>query len=202
MEEEGGGGGEPMMDDQNHNNWGAGGYGRHLLGSAAGQVGDRFLHEAAAGTPAGTELSVANGMLQGCEPGGASCKGGAGAIAAAININASTSKFRESPPCPSPRCSGAHGGASPRAAPRASPAPGLRWPRCPLLASPKHVALLRSVLRRVLAWVLVPEASRSEFGRVKAPWEEKITFLAHTPSSLRSWRGDVVGLAVELGERV
>ncbi|KAM4669006.1 CDK2-associated and cullin domain-containing protein 1 isoform 4-T4 [Amazona ochrocephala] len=93
MEEEGGGGGEPMMDDQNHNNWGAGGYGRHLLGSAAGQLGDRFLREAAAGTPAGTELSEANGMLQGCEPGGASCKGGAGAIAAAININASTSKF-------------------------------------------------------------------------------------------------------------
>ncbi|XP_057273230.1 CDK2-associated and cullin domain-containing protein 1 isoform X3 [Pezoporus wallicus] len=94
MEEEGGGGGgEPMMDDQNHNNWGAGGYGRHLLGSAAGQVGDRFLREAAAGTPAGTELSEANGMLQGCEAGGASCKGGAGAIAAAININASTSKF-------------------------------------------------------------------------------------------------------------
>ncbi|KAM9010729.1 CDK2-associated and cullin domain-containing protein 1 isoform 3-T3 [Ara ararauna] len=93
MEEEGGGGGEPMMDDQNHNNWGAGGYGRHLLGSAAGQLGDRFLREAAAGTPAGTELSEANGVLQGCEPGGASCKGGAGAIAAAININASTSKF-------------------------------------------------------------------------------------------------------------
>uniref|UniRef100_A0A8B9FDZ8 CDK2 associated cullin domain 1 n=1 Tax=Amazona collaria TaxID=241587 RepID=A0A8B9FDZ8_9PSIT len=93
MEEEGGGGGEPMMDDQNHNNWGAGGYGRHLLGSAAGQLGDRFLREAATGTPAGTELSEANGMLQGCEPGGASCKGGAGAIAAAININASTSKF-------------------------------------------------------------------------------------------------------------
>ncbi|XP_061220207.1 CDK2-associated and cullin domain-containing protein 1 isoform X2 [Neopsephotus bourkii] len=93
MEEEGGGGGEPMMDDQNHNNWGAGGYGRHLLGSAAGQVGNRFLREAAAGTPAGTELSEANGMLQGCEPEGASCKGEAGAIAAAININASTSKF-------------------------------------------------------------------------------------------------------------
>ncbi|XP_065528440.1 CDK2-associated and cullin domain-containing protein 1 isoform X3 [Lathamus discolor] len=93
MEEEGGGGGEPMMDDQNHNNWGAGGYGRHLLGSAAGQVGDRFLREAAAGTAAGTELSEANGVLQGCDPGAASCKGGAGAIAAAININASTSKF-------------------------------------------------------------------------------------------------------------
>ncbi|XP_033917942.1 CDK2-associated and cullin domain-containing protein 1 isoform X2 [Melopsittacus undulatus] len=91
MEEEGGG--EPMMDDQNHNNWGAGGYGRHLLGSAAGQLGDRFLREAAAESSAGSDLSEANGMLQGCEPGGASCKGGAGAIAAAININASTSKF-------------------------------------------------------------------------------------------------------------
>ncbi|XP_030342442.1 CDK2-associated and cullin domain-containing protein 1 isoform X2 [Strigops habroptila] len=94
MEEEGGGGGEPMMDDQNHNNWGAGGYGRHLLGpAAAAPLGDRFLREAAAGTPAGTELSEANGVLQGCEPGGAAGKGGAGAIAAAININASTSKF-------------------------------------------------------------------------------------------------------------
>ncbi|NXA20983.1 CACL1 protein, partial [Ibidorhyncha struthersii] len=40
MEEEGGGGGcEAMMDDQNHNNWGAGGYGRPLLGPAAAPLG-------------------------------------------------------------------------------------------------------------------------------------------------------------------
>ncbi|KAM6391189.1 CDK2-associated and cullin domain-containing protein 1 isoform 2-T2 [Pluvialis apricaria] len=94
MEEEGGGGGgcEAMMDDQNHNNWGAGGYGRHLLGSAAAPLGDRLLHGATAEPPAGPELPAmpeANGVLRGCEPG----KGGAGAIAAAININASTSKF-------------------------------------------------------------------------------------------------------------
>lgn len=95
MEEEGGGGGcEAMMDDQNHNNWGAGGYGRHLLGPAAAPLGDRLLHGATAEPPAGPELPAmpeANGVLRGCEPG----KGGAGAIAAAININASTSKFRE-----------------------------------------------------------------------------------------------------------
>ncbi|XP_075279937.1 CDK2-associated and cullin domain-containing protein 1 isoform X3 [Opisthocomus hoazin] len=90
MEEEGGGGGccEAMMDDQNHNNWGSGGYGRQLLGPAAAPLGDRLLRGAAAGPPAGPE---ANGVLRGCEAakGGA----GAGAIAAAININASTSKF-------------------------------------------------------------------------------------------------------------
>lgn len=95
MEEEGGSGGcEAMMDDQNHNNWGAGDYGRHLLGPAAAPLGDRLLHGPAAGPTAGTELPAvpeANGVLRGCEPG----KGGAGAIAAAININASTSKFRE-----------------------------------------------------------------------------------------------------------
>ncbi|XP_050754830.1 CDK2-associated and cullin domain-containing protein 1 isoform X2 [Gymnogyps californianus] len=96
MEEEGGGGCEAMMDDQNHNNWGAGGYGRHLLGPAAAPLGDRLLRGAAAGPPAGPELPAvpeANGVLRGCEPGGAGSKGGAGAIAAAININASTSKF-------------------------------------------------------------------------------------------------------------
>ncbi|XP_074882584.1 CDK2-associated and cullin domain-containing protein 1 isoform X1 [Buteo buteo] len=100
MEEEGGGGCEAMMDDQNHNNWGAGGYGRHLLGPAAAPLGDRLLRgaaAAAAGPPAGPELPAvaeANGVLRGCEPGAAAAgKGGAGAIAAAININASTSKF-------------------------------------------------------------------------------------------------------------
>ncbi|KAM6265313.1 CDK2-associated and cullin domain-containing protein 1 isoform 1-T1 [Spheniscus humboldti] len=97
MEEEGGGGGcEAMMDDQNHNNWGAGGYGRHLLGPAAAPLGDRLLRGAAAGPPAGPELPAvpeANGVLRGCEPGGATGKEGAGTIAAAININASTSKF-------------------------------------------------------------------------------------------------------------
>ncbi|NXL45073.1 CACL1 protein, partial [Podilymbus podiceps] len=96
MEEEGGGGCEAMMDDQNHNNWGAGGYGRHLLGPGAGPLGDRLLRGAAAGPPAGPELPAvpeANGVLRGCEPGGGASKGGAGAIAAAININASTSKF-------------------------------------------------------------------------------------------------------------
>uniref|UniRef100_A0A8D0EPM9 CDK2-associated and cullin domain-containing protein 1 n=1 Tax=Strix occidentalis caurina TaxID=311401 RepID=A0A8D0EPM9_STROC len=96
MEEEGGGGCEAMMDDQNHNNWGAGGYGRHLLGPAAAPLGDRLLRGPAAGPPAGPELPAvpeANGVLRGCEPGGAAGKGGAGAIAAAININASTSKF-------------------------------------------------------------------------------------------------------------
>ncbi|XP_072726608.1 CDK2-associated and cullin domain-containing protein 1 isoform X2 [Ciconia boyciana] len=96
MEEEGGGGCEAMMDDQNHNNWGAGGYGRHLLGPAAAPLGDRLLRGAAAGPPAGPELPAvpeANGVLRGCEPGGGAGKGGAGAIAAAININASTSKF-------------------------------------------------------------------------------------------------------------
>lgn len=101
MEEEGGGGCEAMMDDQNHNNWGAGGYGRHLLGPAAAPLGDSLLRgaAAAAGPPAGPELPAvaeANGVLRGCEPGAAAAgKGGAGAIAAAININASTSKFRE-----------------------------------------------------------------------------------------------------------
>ncbi|NXV40173.1 CACL1 protein, partial [Uria aalge] len=92
MEEEGGSGVcEAMMDDQNHNNWGAADYGRHLLGPAAAPLGDRLLHGPAAGPTAGTELPAvpeANGVLRGCEPG----KGGAGAIAA-ININASTSKF-------------------------------------------------------------------------------------------------------------
>ncbi|XP_025922845.1 CDK2-associated and cullin domain-containing protein 1 isoform X2 [Apteryx mantelli] len=101
MEEEGGGGCEAMMDDQNHNNWGAGGYGRHLLGPAAAPLGDRFLRGAAgglgpAGPPAAPQLPMApeaNGVLRSCDPGGAAGKGGAGAIAAAININASTSKF-------------------------------------------------------------------------------------------------------------
>ncbi|NXL56637.1 CACL1 protein, partial [Chordeiles acutipennis] len=95
MEEEGGGGCEAMMDDQNHNNWGAGGYGRHLLGPAAPPLGERFLR-GTAGPPAGPELPTvpeANGVLRGCEPGDAAGKGGAGPIAAAININASTSKF-------------------------------------------------------------------------------------------------------------
>ncbi|XP_054687757.1 CDK2-associated and cullin domain-containing protein 1 isoform X2 [Grus americana] len=94
MEEEGGC--EAMMDDQNHNNWGAGGYGRHLLGPAAAPLGDSLLRGAVAGPPTGPELPAvpeANGVLRGCEPGGAAGKGGAGAIAAAININASTSKF-------------------------------------------------------------------------------------------------------------
>ncbi|NXC16501.1 CACL1 protein, partial [Corythaeola cristata] len=99
MEEEGGGGGcEAMMDDQNHNNWGAGGYGRHLLGPAATPLGDHLLRGAADGPPTGPELPAvpeANGVLRGCEPEGAAGKGGAGAIAAAININASTSKFRD-----------------------------------------------------------------------------------------------------------
>lgn len=99
MEEEGGGGGcEAMMDDQNHNNWGAGGYGRHLLGpTTAAPLGDRLLR-GPAGPPAGPLLPVepeANGVLRGCDPAGAAGKGGPGAIAAAININASTSKFRE-----------------------------------------------------------------------------------------------------------
>ncbi|KAM6265873.1 CDK2-associated and cullin domain-containing protein 1 isoform 2-T2 [Porphyrio hochstetteri] len=96
MEEEGGGGCEAMMDDQNHNNWGAGSYGRHLLSPAAAPLGDRLLHGAVAGPPAGPELPAVpepNGVLRGCEPGGAAGKGGAGAIAAAININASASKF-------------------------------------------------------------------------------------------------------------
>ncbi|XP_054019809.1 CDK2-associated and cullin domain-containing protein 1 isoform X2 [Dryobates pubescens] len=96
MEEEGGGGCEAMMDDQNHNNWGAGGYGRHLLGPAAAPLGDRLLRSPAAGPSCEPELPMvpeANGVLRGCEPGGAAGKGGAGAIAAAININASTSKF-------------------------------------------------------------------------------------------------------------
>ncbi|XP_068807713.1 CDK2-associated and cullin domain-containing protein 1 isoform X2 [Struthio camelus] len=100
MEEEGGGC-EAMMDDQNHNNWGAGGYGRHLLGPAAAPLGDRLLRGAAGGLgpggpPAAPQLPMApeaNGVLRGCDPGGAAGKGGAGAIAAAININASTSKF-------------------------------------------------------------------------------------------------------------
>ncbi|XP_042674282.1 CDK2-associated and cullin domain-containing protein 1 isoform X2 [Centrocercus urophasianus] len=94
MEEEGGG--EAMMDDQNHNNWGAGGYGRHLLGPAtAAPLGDRLLR-GPAGPPAGPLLPVepeANGVLRSCDPAGAAGKGGPGAIAAAININASTSKF-------------------------------------------------------------------------------------------------------------
>ncbi|XP_021253589.1 CDK2-associated and cullin domain-containing protein 1 isoform X2 [Numida meleagris] len=95
MEEEGGGGGgcEAMMDDQNHNNWGAV---RHLLGPAtAASLGDRLLR-GPAGPPAAPLLPVepeANGVLRGCEPAGAAGKGGPGAIAAAININASTSKF-------------------------------------------------------------------------------------------------------------
>uniref|UniRef100_A0A669PWI2 CDK2 associated cullin domain 1 n=1 Tax=Phasianus colchicus TaxID=9054 RepID=A0A669PWI2_PHACC len=96
MEEEGGGGCEAMMDDQNHNNWGAGSYGRHLLGPAtAAPLGDRLLR-GPAGPPAGPLLPVepeANGVLRGCDPAGSAGKGGPGAIAAAININASTSKF-------------------------------------------------------------------------------------------------------------
>ncbi|XP_065494936.1 CDK2-associated and cullin domain-containing protein 1 isoform X2 [Caloenas nicobarica] len=86
MEEEGSGGCEAMMDDQNHNNWGASGYGRHLLGPAGG----RLPHGPAAASP---ELPEHNGVLRGCEAGGGPGKGAAGAIAAAININASTSKF-------------------------------------------------------------------------------------------------------------
>ncbi|NXN97746.1 CACL1 protein, partial [Rhinopomastus cyanomelas] len=93
MEEEGGC--EAMMDDQNHNNWGASGYGRHLLAPTAAPLGDRLL--CTAGPPAGAPLPTvpeANGVLRGCDPGGAAGKGAAGAIAAAaININASTSKF-------------------------------------------------------------------------------------------------------------
>ncbi|XP_042645934.1 CDK2-associated and cullin domain-containing protein 1 isoform X2 [Tyto alba] len=87
---------EAMMDDQNHNNWGAGGgggYGRHLLGPAAPPVAGRLLRGPAAGPPPAPPLPPlpeANGVLRGCEP---PSKGGAGAIAAAININASTSKF-------------------------------------------------------------------------------------------------------------
>lgn len=81
MEEEGGGGGggggEAAMDDQNHNNWGSGGgYERHLLG-------DRLLR----GSP------PLAGPAEAAHRGAAAP--GAGAIAAAININASTSKFRE-----------------------------------------------------------------------------------------------------------
>ncbi|XP_053927594.1 CDK2-associated and cullin domain-containing protein 1 isoform X2 [Cuculus canorus] len=90
MEEEGGGG-EAMMDDQNHNNWG-GGYGRQLLGPPA-PLGDRLLRGAATGSQVGPSLPAlpeANGVLRGCDTAG---KGGAGAIATAININASTSKF-------------------------------------------------------------------------------------------------------------
>ncbi|XP_061857584.1 CDK2-associated and cullin domain-containing protein 1 isoform X3 [Colius striatus] len=88
MEEEGGGGCEAMMDDQNHNNWGAGGYGRHLLRPAAGPLGDCLQPPPGPQLPTGPE---ANGVLRGCEPGAAASRGGAGAIAAAIN--ASTSKF-------------------------------------------------------------------------------------------------------------
>uniref|UniRef100_A0A8B9DAK6 CDK2-associated and cullin domain-containing protein 1 n=1 Tax=Anser cygnoides TaxID=8845 RepID=A0A8B9DAK6_ANSCY len=97
MEEEGGGGGggggvEAAMDDQNHNNWGSGGgYGRHLLG-------DRLLR-GPAGSPPLPGAAEANGVLRGAETPGGAHRGaagpaaGAGAIAAAININASTSKF-------------------------------------------------------------------------------------------------------------
>lgn len=98
MEEEGGGGCEAMMDDQNHNNWGAGGYGRHLLGPVAAPLGDRLLRSPSAASASEPELPVvpeANGVLRGCEPASVAGRGGAGAIAAAININASTSKFRE-----------------------------------------------------------------------------------------------------------
>lgn len=158
------------MDDQNHNNWGAGGYGRHLLGPAAAPLGDSLLRgaAAAAGPPAGPELPAvaeANGVLRGCEPGAAAAgKGGAGAIAAAININASTSKFREWPPCPRPR---PHGGG-----PRCQTLPPsllLPWP-----GSGRPYG-------RSLTWVLAREASRSEIKGVKAPGKEKIAFPAHTP---------------------
>uniref|UniRef100_A0A8C9L454 CDK2 associated cullin domain 1 n=1 Tax=Pavo cristatus TaxID=9049 RepID=A0A8C9L454_PAVCR len=96
MEEEGGGGCEAMMDDQNHNNWGAGGYGRHLLGPAtAAPLGDRLLR-GPAGPPAGPLLPMepeANGVLRGCDAAGAAGKGGPGAIAAAaININLKVTK--------------------------------------------------------------------------------------------------------------
>lgn len=84
MEEEGGG--EAMMDDQNHNNWGAGGYGRHLLG-------ERLLPPAGPPRPAGPEHNGAG--LRGCEPGAAAGRAGAAGAIAAINISASTSKFRE-----------------------------------------------------------------------------------------------------------
>ncbi|XP_056350829.1 CDK2-associated and cullin domain-containing protein 1 [Oenanthe melanoleuca] len=82
MEEEGGG--EAMMDDQNHNNWGAGGYGRHLLG-------ERLLPPAGPPRPAGPEHNGAG--LRGCEPGAAAGRAGAAGAIAAINISASTSKF-------------------------------------------------------------------------------------------------------------
>ncbi|XP_068054301.1 CDK2-associated and cullin domain-containing protein 1 isoform X2 [Anomalospiza imberbis] len=82
MEEEGGG--EAMMDDQNHNNWGAGGYGRHLLG-------ERLLPPAGPPRPAGPEHNGAE--LRGCEPGAAAGRVGAAGAIAAINISASTSKF-------------------------------------------------------------------------------------------------------------
>ena len=68
------------------------------LGPAtAAPLGDRLLR-GPAGPPAGPLLSAepeANGVLRGCDPASAAGKGGPGAIAAAININASTSKFRE-----------------------------------------------------------------------------------------------------------
>lgn len=71
------------MDDQNHNNWGSGGgYERHLLG-------DRLLR----GSPPLAGPAEANGVPGAAHRGAAAP--GAGAIAAAININASTSKFRE-----------------------------------------------------------------------------------------------------------
>ncbi|KAM7016231.1 CDK2-associated and cullin domain-containing protein 1 isoform 2-T2 [Passerculus sandwichensis] len=82
MEEEGGG--EAMMDDQNHNNWGAGGYGRHLLD-------ERLLPPAGPPRPAGPEHNGAG--LRGCEPGAAAGRVGAAGAIAAINISASTSKF-------------------------------------------------------------------------------------------------------------
>ncbi|XP_071419438.1 CDK2-associated and cullin domain-containing protein 1 isoform X2 [Pithys albifrons albifrons] len=76
--------GEAMMDDQNHNNWGAGVYGRYLLE-------ERLLPPAGPPHPAGPEHNGAG--LRGCEPGGAAGRAGAAGAIAAINISASTSKF-------------------------------------------------------------------------------------------------------------
>ncbi|XP_027561467.1 CDK2-associated and cullin domain-containing protein 1 isoform X2 [Neopelma chrysocephalum] len=84
-EEEEEDGGEAMMDDQNHNNWGAGVYGRYLLE-------ERLLPPAAGPPrPAGPEHN--GGGLRGCEPAGTAGRAGAAGAIAAINISASTSKF-------------------------------------------------------------------------------------------------------------
>ncbi|XP_064519741.1 CDK2-associated and cullin domain-containing protein 1 isoform X2 [Pseudopipra pipra] len=85
MKEEEEDGGEAMMDDQNHNNWGAGVYGRYLLE-------ERLLPPAAGPPrPAGPEHN--GGGLRGCEPAGTAGRAGAAGAIAAINISASTSKF-------------------------------------------------------------------------------------------------------------